>query len=67
VRGPGFHRPCTDVNRGGGAILDSTSKQLGLIPIIENVDVTTNWTRGSMQVRVTGFTWFVIISVELTR
>jgi hypothetical protein len=67
VRGPGFHRPCTDVNCGGCAILDSTSKQLGLIPIIENVDVTTNWTRGSMQVRVTGFTWFVIISVELTR
>jgi Flp pilus assembly protein TadG len=48
---------------GTATILDSTSKQLVLIPIIENVDGTTNWTGGSMHVRVTGFAWFVITSV----
>jgi Flp pilus assembly protein TadG len=49
---------------GTATILDSTSKQLVLIPIIENVDGTTNWTGGSMQVRVTGFAWFVITGVS---
>ena len=48
---------------GTATILDSTSKQLVLIPIIENTDGTTNWTGGSMHVRVTGFAWFVITSV----
>ena len=43
--------------------MNSTSKQLVLIPIIENTDGTTNWTGGSMHVRVIGFAWFVITSV----
>ena len=48
---------------GTATILNSTSPQLVLIPIIENVDGTTNWTGGSMHVRITGFAWFVITSV----
>jgi Flp pilus assembly protein TadG len=48
---------------GTATIVNSTSKQLVLIPIIENTDGTTNWTGGSMHVRITGFAWFVITSV----
>jgi len=48
---------------GTATILNSSSKQLVLIPIIENTDGTTNWTGGSMQVRIVGFAWFVITSV----
>jgi hypothetical protein len=48
---------------GTATIVNSTSKQLVLIPIIENTDGTTNWTGGSMHVRITGFAWFVLTSV----
>jgi hypothetical protein len=34
-----------------------------LIPIIENQDGSTNWTGGSMNVRIVGFAWFVITGV----
>jgi hypothetical protein len=49
---------------GTATIVNSSSKQLVLIPIIENVDGSTNWTGGSMQVRVVGFAWFVITGVS---
>jgi Flp pilus assembly protein TadG len=48
---------------GTATVIDSTSPQLVLIPIIENVDGSTNWTGGSMNVRIVGFAWFVITGV----
>ena len=48
---------------GTATILQPNSPQLVLIPIIENQDGTTNWTGGSMNVRVVGFAWFVITNV----
>ena len=41
-------------------ILNSSSKQLVLIPIVEDPNGATNWLNGSGQVRVIGFAWFVI-------
>ena len=41
-------------------VLDSSSKQLVLIPIVEDPNGGTNWLNGSGQVRVIGFAWFVI-------
>ena len=48
---------------GTATVIDASSPQLVLIPIIENVDGSTNWTGGSMHVRIVGFAWFVITSV----
>jgi Flp pilus assembly protein TadG len=41
-------------------ILNAASKQLVLIPIVEDPNGGTNWLNGSGQVRVIGFAWFVI-------
>jgi Flp pilus assembly protein TadG len=41
-------------------VLDASSKQLVLIPIVEDPNGGTNWLNGSGQVRVVGFAWFVI-------
>lgn len=49
---------------GTATILQPNSPQLVLIPIIENQDGTTNWTGGSMNVRIVGFAWFVITGVS---
>jgi Flp pilus assembly protein TadG len=49
---------------GTATIIDASSPQLVLIPIIENQDGSTNWTGGSMKVRIVGFAWFVITSVS---
>jgi Flp pilus assembly protein TadG len=43
-------------------ILDSTSKQLVLIPVVTNMAGGTTWPNGSAQVKVVGFAWFVIES-----
>jgi Flp pilus assembly protein TadG len=48
---------------GTATVIDPNSPQLVLIPIIENQDGSTNWTGGSMKVRIVGFAWFVITSV----
>lgn len=49
---------------GTATVLDASSPQLVLIPIIENQDGSTNWTGGSMKIRVVGFAWFVITGVS---
>jgi hypothetical protein len=41
-------------------VIDPNSKQLVLIPIVEDPDGATNWLNGSGWVRVVGFAWFVI-------
>jgi Flp pilus assembly protein TadG len=41
-------------------LLDPNSKQLVLIPIVEDANGGTNWQNGSGWVRVVGFAWFVI-------
>jgi len=45
---------------GQATLLDPTSKQLILIPIVEDPDGGTNWLNGSGWVRVVGFAWFII-------
>jgi hypothetical protein len=45
---------------GNATILDPNSKQLVIIPIIENVDGTTNWPSGSGAIRIVGFAYFVV-------
>ena len=45
---------------GQATVIDPTSKQLVLIPIVEDPDGGTNWLNGSGWVRVVGFAWFVI-------
>ena len=47
-------------NGQAATLLDPTSKQLVLIPIVEDPDGATNWLNGSGWVRVVGFAWFVI-------
>ncbi len=49
---------------GTATIIQPNSPQLVLIPIIENQAGTTNWTGGSMNVRIVGFAWFVITGVS---
>lgn len=41
-------------------LLDATSPQLVLIPVVLNTNGTTTWPNGSGQVQVVGFAWFVI-------
>ena len=41
-------------------LLDPTSPQLVLIPIVLNTNGSTTWPNGSSQVRIVGFAWFVI-------
>ena len=41
-------------------VLDSSSKQLVLIPIVEDPNGGTDWLNGSGWVRVVGFAWFII-------
>ncbi|MDX6534202.1 MAG: hypothetical protein QOF68_1946 [Gaiellales bacterium] len=41
-------------------VLDASSKQLVLIPIVLNTNGSTTWPNGSSQVKVVGFAWFVI-------
>jgi Flp pilus assembly protein TadG len=41
-------------------VLDSSSKQLVLIPVVLNTNGSTTWPNGSSQVKVVGFAWFVI-------
>lgn len=48
---------------GTATVIQPNSPQLVLIPIIENQNGTTNWTGGSMNVRIVGFAWFVITGV----
>ena len=43
-------------------ILDNTSKQLVLIPVVTDMSGGTTWPNGSAQVKVVGFAWFVIES-----
>ena len=45
---------------GQATVLDSSSKQLVLIPIVEDPDGGTDWLNGSGWIRVVGFAWFVI-------
>ncbi|HEX2377389.1 MAG TPA: pilus assembly protein TadG-related protein [Gaiellales bacterium] len=45
---------------GQATVVDSSSKQLVLIPIVEDPDGGTDWLNGSGWVRVVGFAWFVI-------
>ena len=45
---------------GQATVIDPTSKQLVLIPIVEDPNGATNWLNGSGWVRVVGFAWFVI-------
>lgn len=45
---------------GQATVIDPTSKQLVLIPIVEDPDGGTDWLNGSGWVRVVGFAWFVI-------
>jgi Flp pilus assembly protein TadG len=45
---------------GQATLLDPTSQQLVLIPIVEDPNGATNWLNGSGWVRVVGFAWFVI-------
>jgi Flp pilus assembly protein TadG len=45
---------------GQATLLDPTSKQLILIPIVEDPNGGTNWLNGSGWVRVVGFAWFII-------
>src|SRR5207249_5822124 len=48
-----------DVN-GHATVIDGTSPQLVLIPVVEDPNGATNWLNGSGWVRVVGFAWFVI-------
>ncbi|MDX6591072.1 MAG: hypothetical protein QOJ13_268 [Gaiellales bacterium] len=41
-------------------VLDASSKQLVLIPVVLNTNGSTTWPNGSSQVKVVGFAWFVI-------
>jgi Flp pilus assembly protein TadG len=43
-------------------ILDPTSRQLVLIPVVTNMTGGLTWPNGASQVKVTGFAWFVIES-----
>jgi Flp pilus assembly protein TadG len=43
-------------------ILDASTKQLVLIPIVVNMQGGTTWPNGSGQIKVVGFAWFVIES-----
>ena len=43
-------------------ILDPTSKQLVLIPVVTNMQDGLTWPNGASQVKVIGFAWFVIES-----
>jgi hypothetical protein len=45
---------------GQATVIDQSSKQLVLIPIVEDPNGATNWLNGSGWVRVVGFAWFVI-------
>ena len=45
---------------GQATVIDPTSKQLVLIPIVEDSSGGTTWPNGSGWVRVVGFAWFVI-------
>jgi Putative Flp pilus-assembly TadE/G-like len=45
---------------GQATVVDSSSKQLVLIPIVEDSNGGTTWPNGSGWVRVVGFAWFVI-------
>ncbi len=45
---------------GQATLLDPTSKQLVLIPIVEDPNGGTDWLNGSGWVRVVGFAWFII-------
>ena len=48
---------------GSYQILDATSKQLVLIPVVVNLSGASTWPNGSSQnMRVVGFAWFVILS-----
>jgi putative Flp pilus-assembly TadE/G-like protein len=48
-----------DVN-GHATVIDPTSPQLVLLPVVEDPNGQTNWLNGSGWVRVVGFAWFVI-------
>lgn len=45
---------------GHATVIDPTSPQLVLIPVVEDPNGQTNWLNGSGWVRVVGFAWFVI-------
>ena len=58
-------KPLDQIVQFGGSgqaatLLDPSSKQLVLIPIVEDPNGATNWLNGSGWVRVVGFAWFVI-------
>jgi len=52
--------------QGNATILDPTSPQLVIIPIVEDMNGGTNWQNGSGTVRVTGFAYFVITNEKVT-
>jgi Flp pilus assembly protein TadG len=41
-------------------VLDATSPQLVMVPIVLNTNNSTVWPNGSSQVKIVGFAWFVI-------
>ena len=51
---------------GQATVIDPTSKQLVLIPIVEDPNGATNWLNGAGWVRVVGFAWFVITGPPAT-
>jgi hypothetical protein len=55
-----FNQIVQDNGNGQYTLLDPTSPQLVLIPIVLNTNGNTTWPNGSSQVRVVGFAWFVI-------
>jgi hypothetical protein len=57
-----FSEIVTPVGNGEYQVLDSTTGQLVMIPIVENLSGGTSWPNGSGQMRVVGFAWFVIES-----
>lgn len=56
----------TDPTQGKGNVIDSTSPQLVLIPVVEDPDGGTNWLNGSGWVRVVTFAWFIITNEKVT-
>lgn len=55
-----FNQIVQDDGNGLYTLLDPSSPQLVLIPVVLNINGSRAWPNGSSQVRVVGFAWFVI-------
>jgi hypothetical protein len=53
-------------NGGRAQVLNSSSPQLVLIPVVEDPNGGTNWLNGAGWVRVVGFAWFIISNEQVT-